>query len=233
MAVDGPAGRPFLQGGGEAGALLRARDWRGSPLGLPEAWPQPLRCMLETCLNSPLLGAVLWGPELIMLYNDAYIPSLGDRHPSAFGKPVGEVWGEAWEQVSRPFLQAMQTGEGFERRAVRLDIMRHGKLEITWWDFSAAPIRDAEGRIVGLLNQGLETTEQVKALDAARAAEERYALVLSAGGGIGAWDWDVLHDTVVADERFARMYEVDPERAAQGAPMAIFFAAYTRRTCRA
>ncbi len=214
---------PFLAGGGEMGALMRAHDWASTPLGSPDTWPQPLRCMVATCLNSPLLGTVLWGSELRMLYNDAYIPSMGERHPAALGRPIHEVWGDAWSEVSRPFLNTMATGEGFERRDVRLNITRHGKLETTWWDFSAAPIRDEAGCIVGLLHQGVETTAQVRALEASKAAEERYALALAAGGGIGAWDWEVPSDRVIADDQFARLYGVDPAEAARGVPIAEFF----------
>ena len=55
-------------------------------------------------------------------------------------------------------------------------------------------------------------------------SEERLQLALSAGRGIGTWDWDVACDRVVADERFARLYGVTPERAREGAPIAEFFA---------
>ena len=55
-------------------------------------------------------------------------------------------------------------------------------------------------------------------------SEERLQLALSAGRGIGTWDWDVANDRVVADERFARLYGVSPERAREGAPIAEFFA---------
>ena len=55
-------------------------------------------------------------------------------------------------------------------------------------------------------------------------SEERLQLALSAGRGIGTWDWDVARDRVVADERFARLYGVTPERARAGAPIAEFFA---------
>ena len=55
-------------------------------------------------------------------------------------------------------------------------------------------------------------------------SEERLQLALSAGRGIGTWDWDVARDRVVADERFARLYGVTPERAREGAPIAEFFA---------
>ena len=55
-------------------------------------------------------------------------------------------------------------------------------------------------------------------------SEERLQLALSAGRGIGTWDWDVVEDRVVADERFARLYGVTPERAREGAPFAEFLA---------
>ena len=214
---------PFLMGGGEMGALMRAHDWSATAFGSPDSWPPALRCMVGACLNSPLLGTVLWGPDLLMLYNDAYSLSLGERHPAALGRPVRHVWGSAWDKVSQPFLATLATGEGFERRGICLEIMRHGQRESTLWDFSAAPIRDEAGRIVGLLNQGVETTAQVRALEASRTAEDRYAMALSAGGGIGAWDWDVPNDRVIADERFANLYGVDPAEAARGAPISAFF----------
>ena len=55
-------------------------------------------------------------------------------------------------------------------------------------------------------------------------SEERLQLALSAGRGIGTWDWDVVNDRVVADERFARLYGLAPARAREGAPVAEFFA---------
>ncbi|RFF45149.1 PAS domain-containing protein [Xanthomonas campestris] len=171
MPVD-PSGESFsfLAGGGEMGARMRAHDWSGSALGLPSQWPQSLRSALSICLNSPVLATVLWGPDLVMLYNDAYIPSMADRHPWALGQPVSEVWGASWEQVAPPFRRCLQTGEGFEQRHVELPMVRRGVPETTYWNFSAAPIRGEDGSIVGLFNQGIEITETVRA-DRLRAAE--------------------------------------------------------------
>ncbi|WDJ87243.1 PAS domain-containing protein [Xanthomonas campestris] len=152
------------------GARMRAHDWSGSALGLPSQWPQSLRSALSICLNSPVLATVLWGPDLVMLYNDAYIPSMADRHPWALGQPVSEVWGASWEQVAPPFRRCLQTGEGFEQRHVELPMVRRGVPETTYWNFSAAPIRGEDGSIVGLFNQGIEITETVRA-DRLRAAE--------------------------------------------------------------
>ncbi len=163
----------FLAGGGEMGALMRAHDWAATPFGPLAQWPQSLRSMVAACLNSPLLGTVLWGPELRMLYNDTYIPSMADRHPAALGRPVADVWGEAWALVAPPFLQALRTGEGFAQDRVELPMVRRGVAEITYWNISATPIRGEDGSIVGLLNQGVEITGEVIADQKRLAAEER------------------------------------------------------------
>jgi signal transduction histidine kinase/PAS domain-containing protein/ActR/RegA family two-component response regulator len=152
---------PFLSGGGVMGALMRTHDWAATPFGPPDSWPQSLRSMVAFCLNSPVLGTILWGPELRMLYNDAYIPSMAALHPRALGRPVREVWGAAWEQVAAHFEQVLRTGQGFSSENVPIQVMRREAVETTYWSFTASPIRGEDGSIVGLLNQGTETTAQV------------------------------------------------------------------------
>jgi len=71
--------------------MMRDKDWSASTIGPIATWPQSLRSMLSAVFNSLMLGAVLWGPELLFFYNDAYIPSLGQRHPDGLGRPVSEV----------------------------------------------------------------------------------------------------------------------------------------------
>ena len=168
----------FLQGGGEMGTLMRSHDWTSTALKHPSTWPQSLQSVLSACLNSPMLGAVLWGPDFLFLYNDAYIPSLAERHPHALGRPVAEVWGDTWDQVSASFYEAMATGHGFSQSDVPLQIIRHGELETTWWDFTATPIRGENGTVVGLLNQGTETTARVRIAAELRASEERNRQIL-------------------------------------------------------
>ena len=158
----------FLAGGGEMGQRMRDHDWANTALGPLENWPLPLLSMVSACINLPTLTTVLWGADLIMLYNDAYIPSLADRHPHALGRPVSEVWGETWELVAAPFHQTMATGTGFVENDVALPMIRRGLPELTYWNFTATPIRGERGEILGLLNQGVEITEQRRAMDALR-----------------------------------------------------------------
>ena len=153
------------------GELMRGFDWSGTKLGDPREWSSELRTMVAACINSPLLGCVLWGPDLLFLYNDTYAVSLADRHPDALGRPVAEVWGDAWDQVKSPFLELLEQGGGFKQTDVQLDFERNGKPETTWWDISATSILDEDGRVAGILNQGVETTRQVRALQALKQSE--------------------------------------------------------------
>ena len=84
--------RECLTGGGEMGALMRARDWAATPLGRVEDWPQSLRTSVSICLNSRFAILIWWGPELVMLYNDAYREIIGSKHPAALGEPGREMF---------------------------------------------------------------------------------------------------------------------------------------------
>jgi hypothetical protein len=73
----------IFSGGGETGALMRSLDWSKTVLGTPDAWPSSLKTAVSICLNSRFPIVIFWGREFAVLYNDAYIPMLGPKHPRA------------------------------------------------------------------------------------------------------------------------------------------------------
>lgn len=62
-------------------ARVRDFDWAATSVGPAEDWPESLKLILSMMLDSGFPMSVRWGPDLIMFYNDAYAPLLGDRHP--------------------------------------------------------------------------------------------------------------------------------------------------------
>ena len=87
----------FLAGGGEMGALMRAHDWSRSPLGPPEEWPDALKMAVSICLNSRFPMLLWWGPEFVMVYNDAYRRILGmTKHPASLGSRGRDTYPEIW-----------------------------------------------------------------------------------------------------------------------------------------
>ena len=158
----GPA-LPFLMNGGEMGALIRVHDWSDSPLGPPEAWPPSLRFALSTCLNSGAVGAIYWGPEFRLLYNDGYRPFLNGRHPWALGRPMSEVWPRLWQALAAPARHVLDTGDGIVVDNRRLLMERADGPDETFWSYNFAPIRDDDGTVRGILVTALDITAQVLA----------------------------------------------------------------------
>jgi PAS domain S-box-containing protein len=151
----------WLGGGGEMGARTRALDWRATALGPLESWPQSLRSAVSICLGSRFPMVVLWGPQLIMLYNDAYAPLLGDKHPGALGRSIREVWTEIADVIAPLMEGVMKTGEATWIPDGFLALERHGAAEETYFSYSFGPVRIEDGSVGGILAVTIETTERV------------------------------------------------------------------------
>ena len=218
----------FLAGGGEMGKLMRAHDWGATLLGPPVGWPQGLRTAVRLLLNTRHPMFIWWGPELIQFYNDAYSRTMGpERHPSALGQRGRECWAEIWDIIG-PQIELVMAGQGATWHEDQLvPVTRHGRREDVWWTYGFSPINDdAQSHGVGgVLVVCNDVTQDHLAREALRSSEERLQLALDASGVVGIWDWDILHDRVFADPRFARIYGVDPDTASAGVPVAAFLQA--------
>lgn len=151
----------FLDGGGKMGALMRAHDWSNSPLGDPVTWSDALKMAVGTCLSSRFPMVVWWGPQLIMLYNDAWQPILGEtKHPGGLGRPGAESWPETWAIVGEQFERALQ-GIASWSEDLLLASDRHGFIEECYFTYSHSPLKDASGKVVGVHSVVSETTPRV------------------------------------------------------------------------
>lgn len=159
MKTDAP---DFVAGGGEMGERIRAHDWAATPFGPLATWPQSLRSALSICLNSQFPTAIYWGPDLRVLYNDAWAPIPGPRHPDALGQPAKQLWADIWHVIG-PQLERVMTGEGFAAYDQMLPMQRFGSVEETYWNYNFSPIRGEHGGVCGVFNSGSETTASVLA----------------------------------------------------------------------
>jgi signal transduction histidine kinase/DNA-binding response OmpR family regulator len=148
------------------GASMRAVydqvDWSATPLGPPDKWPGLLRLVVDLCLDSEFPVQISWGPDLLVLYNHAYIPLLGaEKHPWALGRPALEVGPDLWPASEQHSREVMETGRAYHSDDQRLIIDRHGYPEEAYFTFSLSAIRDVDGKIVGLFNAITETTQHI------------------------------------------------------------------------
>ncbi|HET9684646.1 MAG TPA: ATP-binding protein, partial [Gemmatimonadaceae bacterium] len=155
------SGDDVFVGGGAMGALMRATDWSATSLGSPSAWPQSLRSAVSIMLNSRYPIAVYWGDDLALLYNDAWQPIPGTKHPGALARPAREVWPEIWDTIGPLFNRVITTGEGTWSEDELLPMHRHGYTEECYFNFTFSPIRGEGGRVEGIFNAVVETTFRV------------------------------------------------------------------------
>ena len=144
------------------GARMRDFDWSDTPLGAATGWPQSLRSTVSMLLPSKAQIVLFWGPEFSVLYNDAYRPVFGAKHPRALGLPGREAWSEIWDSVLHELLAGVvRTGEAFWAKDLMFEIERHGFPEETYFDVSYDPVRVESGEVGGVYCIVTETTERV------------------------------------------------------------------------
>ncbi|MBK1661263.1 HWE histidine kinase domain-containing protein [Paracraurococcus ruber] len=105
---------------------------------------------------------LFWGPDYVALYNDAYAPTIGAKHPRALGRPARENWSELWDDLEPLLRGVRETGETFHAHDRPFYIERHGYGETVHFDVSYSAVRDAEGAVGGVLCIVSETTERVR-----------------------------------------------------------------------
>src|SRR5580698_3971771 len=142
--------------------LVGEFDWATTPLGPAAAWPDSLKAVVRILLTSRFPMWMAWGPDLTVLYNDAYRrTTLGKKHPWALGKPAAQVWHEIWKDIGPRIQQVMETGEASWDETLLLILERSGYREETYHTFSYSPLSDSGGRIVGMLCVVMEDTVRV------------------------------------------------------------------------
>ena len=47
-----------------------------------------LKATISLMLTAQAQIVLFWGREFVALYNDAYAPTIGDKHPKALGRPA-------------------------------------------------------------------------------------------------------------------------------------------------
>jgi signal transduction histidine kinase len=154
------------------GRRIRAFDWRATPLGSPSKWPQGLKTLVNLLLASKQPMFLGWGPERTWLYNEAFTPILGRKHPAALGRPSMEVWAEARANLE-PMFARVFAGESVSIEDFSLGLDRRGQVEEAHFEFAYTPARGEDGSIQGLFGACIETTARVMAERRQAAAMER------------------------------------------------------------
>jgi PAS domain S-box-containing protein len=182
-------------------------------------------------LQIPAPVALHMGPEhRFSIVNDAFRRISGGRDVT--GSTPGEAYPElAGHGILDRFDEVYATGEPWVAHEAHIRYDRRGTgVEDTWFDLRYQPVRDADGRVVGVLNYSFDVTEEVRArrdveealaqseaarveADAARAAlheseaKLRFAVAVAE---LGVWELDLKTGGAWRDPRHDRIFGYDP-----------------------
>jgi len=158
-------------------ALVEAHDWSATPVGARDTWSPSLALAVDIILASAFPMALRWGPEFVLIYNDAYRPILGDKHPWALGRPAREAWSEVWNEIEPAHTAILQgRSPSIFAEDMLLRIRRHGdEWEDARFTLGYSPVPDpvAPTGIGGVFVTAVEITDRVVAEAALRTSEER------------------------------------------------------------
>jgi hypothetical protein len=150
----------LFAGDGEVRAAFRRHDWSATQLGAESHWSPALRSSLLHVLWSAFPNLVLWGPDLVQLYNEAYLDLIGDHRLAGLGIPTRECFSHDWE-INEPFYARVQAGETISREGAPFSVTRSGVAETLYLTLSYAPIYDEHSAVAGVLVTVFEAEEEL------------------------------------------------------------------------
>lgn len=149
-----------IVGTSEMAQRIRAYDWATTPLGPIDGWSRERVAVVNLILCSPTPARVLWGQDLILLYNDSYRELPGKQHPEALGKPAREAFEDAWNIVGPVLETAFATGEAFVLDNRHLPLQTPEGVKDFYLNSTSSPIYEY-GAVAGLLGLFRDVTAEV------------------------------------------------------------------------
>lgn len=129
--------------------LVRKFDWSSTPLGPMKDWTVQFREVVNLVMRNPHPCALFWGPELSMIYNEAYTYEVaGNKHPDLLGTGFSGPFSELWDGVADIFQECARTGESIRKENDPLPMVRYGYLEETFFSWSFVPVYGGGDKIL-------------------------------------------------------------------------------------
>ncbi|KAK5081186.1 hypothetical protein LTR05_007980 [Lithohypha guttulata] len=140
--------------------LFRSTNWSATDLGPLSTWPFELRLYTIQAFGDVNPVNIWWGPGLTAIYNDAYVPFTGDRHPASLGANFNNIFAEVAHLIQPLFDQARATRKATILAEMPLTLRRTLVNEETWFDATLVPVVSHDGLVAGIYNTAHEKTRQ-------------------------------------------------------------------------
>ena len=148
-------------GPSETAAFLQTVDWAATPLGPVSAWPASLAAAVRTMLDNPLPVIVHWGPDLVVLPNDAAVWLLGADVRRVVGRPLQDAFPDEWATNGAAHLDVLETGQPRVVEDASFTVDRGRGAKEIFLTSALTALRSDQGGLAGTMSTALDTTDRV------------------------------------------------------------------------
>jgi PAS domain S-box-containing protein len=145
---------------------------------------------------------------LVTLWNRGAAKMLGWTEPEMIGKPISVFFTPEDRAAGRPEIkrkEALSTGRAQD---ARWHVRKSG--ERFWGLSEMTPLRDEQGRLIGLVKLMRDRTVEYAAQEALKMSEHRLQRA-QAAGGVGLFSLDIASDLIRATDEFCRIFGLEPQ----------------------
>lgn len=152
-----------IVGTGEMAERIRAFNWESTGIGPVDEWPDTLLAMVNMMLSTRHPILLLWGPDMVLIYNDAFRPILTDRHPKGLGSFGRDFWTDVWPVVGEQLESVLRDGKDVFFENALVPILRNRIVEDAYFNYSYSPVYGANGDIAGIITICQDVTATIVA----------------------------------------------------------------------
>ncbi len=130
--------------------MIKSFDWSRTALGPKADWPPAMRAIVDSVALSPLPAISLWGPEGLLVCNEAFAQRVGEFPAGFLGHPLFDAWPEATDAM-RPILDAGLKRQPQSVPNLELAVRWGGQGQLHRFYLRSSPLIDDAGSVLGVL----------------------------------------------------------------------------------
>lgn len=169
---------------------------------------QQQKALFDAFFTASKAGFIIYDKELrYVQVNEAIAKVNGMPAADHIGKTLWEVVPHIASIVEPTFQQILATGEPVLNVEVSGETASQPGVELHWL-VSYFPLLGLDGKPIGVGTVLMEITDRKRAEAQLKEISERLSLALKSGG-IGCWEWDIVQNTLIWDDRMYELYGVN------------------------
>ncbi len=166
---------PIRKDDGEVGGVLVTVIETTAKKRATDALKESNARYINNIMQAPVAMCVFRGEHYVVeIVNSRMLELWGKQAEQVMNKPVFEGLPEAKDQGLEPLLDnVFKTGEKFVANERPVKLPRNGKVETTYINFVYEALKEADGRISGVVATAIEVTQQVTSRSRIEESEQK------------------------------------------------------------